>query len=529
MKKSAVLIVGLFLLMNTAFAGGILTKTNQSAQFIRMVSRNASTDMDAVYYNPAGLGQMENGFYFSLNNQSLFQTYTINSEFKYLNDPDYIGDVSAPFFPSAFAVYKMNKWSVSLGFSPIAGGGSITYNTGLPSFEKQISVLPISLSAAGIPTSDYSANLKLEGSSVYWGTQLNGSYSINKVITVSLGVRMNSAVNTYNGYIKDIMINPTNASLGFNGSMRTASSVFTTLSMVSTATAAGLESYIPTAGNFTIPQLQAAGMMTPAQAAMLSGGLGQNYNSAMTLSQVQNAYETQAAGMTARSEATADKYVDAKQTGLGLTPIIGVNLHFEKLNIGLKYEHISYLGLTNETTVDDIGFFPDGAKIGGDMPAIIAGGADYQILDKLKLSGSFTYFMDNKIGWGGNVYGQERTIDKNYLELSLGAEYKLNDKFTLSAGYLNSNAGVSEQYLSDFSYVNDANGIGAGFQWKLSDRLTLDAGAMVIVYQDQTKNFDKNGKFDEPNTALINNFGSYKETYGKESWSFAFGISYKIF
>ena len=286
MKKSAVLICGLFLLMNTAFAGGILTKTNQSAQFIRMVSRNASTDIDAVYYNPAGLGQMENGFYFALNNQSLFQTYSINSEFKYLNNPDYIGDMKAPFFPTAFAVYKKDKWSVSLGFGPNAGGGSITYDTGLPSFEKPISALPVSLSAAGIPTSEYSANLRLEGSSVYWGTQLNGSYSISKELTVSLGVRMNRAVNTYNGYIKDIMINPTNpagVNLGFNGSMQTASSVFSTLSMFSTATAAGLEPYIPKGGEYTLPQLQAAGLMTPGQAAMLSGGLGSNYNSAMTL------------------------------------------------------------------------------------------------------------------------------------------------------------------------------------------------------------------------------------------------------
>jgi hypothetical protein len=54
MKKFAVLIIGVFLLMNTAFAGGILTNTNQSAQFVRMLSRNASTDLDAVYFNPAG-------------------------------------------------------------------------------------------------------------------------------------------------------------------------------------------------------------------------------------------------------------------------------------------------------------------------------------------------------------------------------------------------------------------------------------------------------------------------------------------
>jgi long-chain fatty acid transport protein len=531
MKKSAVLISGLFLLMNSAFAGGILTKTNQSAQFTRMVSRNASTDLDAVYYNPAGIGQLENGFYFALNNQSLFQTYTVNSEFPYLNNPEYKGEMSAPFFPTAFAAYKKDKWSVSLGFGPNAGGGSITYDTGLPTFEKPISLLPISLSAQGLPTTAYSADLSLEGSSVYWGTQLNGTYSINKVLTVALGLRMNRAVNTYNGYIKDIMINPVNptgGNFGWDGSMRTASSVFTTLSNASKGAAALMQPVINGGGGgFTLSQLQQAGYITAQQAAILAGGLGAAYNPAMTASQVQGAYVAKADGLAGRAAATSDKYIDVEQTGLGLTPIIGVNLHFEKLNIGLKYEYKSFLGLTNHTTQDFTGFFPDSAKTSGDMPAIIAGGADYQIFKKLKLSGSFTYFLDNKIGWGNNVYGQERTIDKNYLELAFGAEYKLTDQFTISAGYLNSNAGVSEQYLSDYSYVNDANGVGAGFQWNLSKRLTLDAGAMVIVYKDQVKNFD--ASFDPLAASMGPLYKSYKETYGKEAFSFAFGIAYKIF
>ena len=71
MKKSAVLLCGMILSMSNAFAGGILTNTNQSAQFARMLSRNASIDLDAVYFNPAGLTQLENGFYFGLQNQSI--------------------------------------------------------------------------------------------------------------------------------------------------------------------------------------------------------------------------------------------------------------------------------------------------------------------------------------------------------------------------------------------------------------------------------------------------------------------------
>lgn len=61
----------------TTFAGGILTNTNQSAQFVRMLSRNASTQIDAVYFNPAGVMQLENGFHIALHNQTISQTRTI--------------------------------------------------------------------------------------------------------------------------------------------------------------------------------------------------------------------------------------------------------------------------------------------------------------------------------------------------------------------------------------------------------------------------------------------------------------------
>ncbi|NTV78917.1 MAG: hypothetical protein HGA25_07260, partial [Clostridiales bacterium] len=44
-------------------AGGLVTNTNQSAMYTRLQNRNASTDIDAVYFNPAGLTKLGNGFF----------------------------------------------------------------------------------------------------------------------------------------------------------------------------------------------------------------------------------------------------------------------------------------------------------------------------------------------------------------------------------------------------------------------------------------------------------------------------------
>jgi len=521
MKKIAVLISGAFLLMNTAFAGGILTNTNQSAQFVRMLSRNASTDLDAVYFNPAGLTQLKDGFYFGLHNQSIFQNRTINSEFTLLNNAEYKGEVLAPVFPTAFAAYKKDKLAISLGFGPNGGGGSAKYGTGLPSFEKLIASIPAGLTATKIPTTAYSANIEFEGSSVFWGTQLNGTYAINDIISVSAGVRVLMANNTYNGHLKDIMINPTYPAFGaaYTGGMVPATTFFAAgstflkgLSTNSVAASTGLSGAISGGVPATTP-LSSMPPATVSAVTQLLGAAGISAagmnigTAAATLNVVAQAFNNNAATMETNSIATADKKVDTKQTGTGFTPIIGINITLDKLNVALKYEHQTTLKLTNATVIDGTGLFTDGEESHSDLPGIISGGADYKVTDKLKASGN----------WGGNVYKQERTIDKNYLELAFGLEYKVAENLAISAGYLNSNTGVSEQYQSDFSYSNDSYTIGTGLQYNIGKKLVLDAGLMLTTYKDETKSFTDS------------TFGTYKETYGKDTFTFAFGLAYKIF
>ena len=96
----------LFLIFNTIFyssfifGGGILTNTNQSAYFVALQSRDASTDIDAVYFNPAGLNfiSTENKFFISLNNQIIKQERAVISDYQYLNNSKYVGKVDVPFF-----------------------------------------------------------------------------------------------------------------------------------------------------------------------------------------------------------------------------------------------------------------------------------------------------------------------------------------------------------------------------------------------------------------------------------------------
>jgi long-chain fatty acid transport protein len=81
MRRSLSAVVAAFLLSGTMFAGDILHNTNQSAMYTRMPARDATLGIDAVYYNPAGLTKLTDGFHFSINNQYISQTRTITSNY----------------------------------------------------------------------------------------------------------------------------------------------------------------------------------------------------------------------------------------------------------------------------------------------------------------------------------------------------------------------------------------------------------------------------------------------------------------
>ncbi|MGB7297643.1 MAG: hypothetical protein WBC70_18860 [Candidatus Aminicenantales bacterium] len=226
MKRGFVAII-LALVVAPLVFGTIITNTNQSVQYLRLLNRNASLGLDAVYYNPAGVVHLENGFHLAIHNQSAFQTKTVNNSFPFLNNAEYVGDVEAPIFPSLFAVYKKDKFALSFGFGVNSGGGSADFKTGLPSFEIPISMLPTLVSGFGIPTTSYSADIAFSGKSFYLGFQVNAAYAISEVFSLAAGIRYVSASTNYEGELANIMFNPQHPLLNPGGGMMSAAQFFT--------------------------------------------------------------------------------------------------------------------------------------------------------------------------------------------------------------------------------------------------------------------------------------------------------------
>ncbi len=464
MKQKLFTLLILCVFSTTVFAGGIVTNANQSAQYVRMLARDASTSIDAVYYNPAGLTKLADGFHISLSNQSIFQKKTIESTYIHLNEQKYVGDVAAPLFPDFYAAYKKGKFALGFGFQPNAGGGSAKYDTGLPSFEIPYSSIPYILSVqAGNPNfcTDYTADIQFDGTSIFWGAQLNAAYEINEMISLSAGARMIFAKNTYKGHIKNILINPQHPVINPSGGLMPATDFFT------------------------------------------------------------------AAGNAPYAALTSDQEVDAEQKGIGYTPIIGANLTFgEKLNVGLKYEFRTKLELENNTKKDLVQpQFEDGAKFRNDIPAILSVGFTYKVIPQLRVSAGAHYYFDKDAKFeyfDSNGDMHEKEIDGNLYEIALGGEYDITDKVLISAGYLYTKTGVGTGYQTDLSHSLTSSTVGFGGAFKATEKLDINFGMLYTMYSSDAKNQSRILMEGTPAEQTIN----YKDTYTRTNIVFSVGFGY---
>ena len=479
MKKVLLLSIALFC-SGMVFAGGIMTNANQSAMYTRLMVRDATLGIDAVYYNPAGLNFLPNdGFHLSLNNQSITQNRLISSDNPlFTNVPtEYKGKVSAPLFPGIYAAYKTGKWAFSFGFNPVGGGGGAKYDDGLPSFESEVAVLPPLLNSqlAGVDqafgtdfatVNGYRYNTSFEGTSIFFGEQLNVSYAINDMISVAIGGRFVHAKETYKGYLTDVEINSQSTVLG--GWQDPAA-------------------YVSDIADFTRPLDSATGANLDIFAALVGAS-------------------------------TADRLVDVEQTGIGFTPIIGVNIKLsDELNLALKYEHQTKLEL--ETKVIDNkhgGLFEDGEKVRKDMSSLISVGAMYYPIENLMVTGGFHMYFDTMADYGvtsddpntgDEIRLENKDILDNSYELAIGSEYSITEKLGVSIGYLRVISGTTDKYNTDLSYTSSSNTFGGGFVFAFTPKVELNLGASYTKYEDVSRSMPF-----ETNPAI-----SVTETYKKDA------------
>lgn len=469
MRKLFQVSILLLIVSIPTFAGGLLTNTNQHIAFLRNIARGASTEIDAVYSNPAGVAFMNDGLHLSFNGQSASQTRTITSTFAPFagnggnQTKIFKGEASAPFVPSMQAAYKKNNWTFSGSFAITGGGGKATFNEGLGSFESQVAMIPAMLSNAEIAgvkpfagTNKYAVNSYMEGRQYIFGLQLGATYKLTDYLSVFGGGRMNYVSNRYYGYLKNI-----SANLAGGGMMN-------------------LNQYFTSAAN---QYTTAASQYTAAAAAAIAAGNNELANQYTAAAASATKAAATAAGVAIK---TADKELDCDQSGWGVTPIIGADFKMDKLNIGVKYEFKTKLNVENKTKINTTGVaaYDHGINTPNDIPSLLTIGAQYSILPTVRASIGWNHFFDQHAGMANQ---KQKYLSGDTNEFLAGVEWDITDRVLVSGGYQNTNYGLEDGYMSDMSFTTNSYSVGMGAAFKLNKNLKLNVAYFFSIYDGYTK------------------------------------------
>ena len=514
MKYQKTALAALLLAMATSTqAGGLLTNTNQNIAFNRNFARVGAIGIDGVYFNPAGVAFLDQGFHLSLNFQNVYQTRQITSAFSVptfantpyeypftLNGGDktdgskfYEGKASVPILPSFQVAYNKDKWSFQAGFGLTGGGGKASFNEGLPSFERQIAILPALinqqlptfstlLGQQETPATSYSMQSYMSGHQYNFGLQLGVAYKINENLSVFGGARFNYIYNKYEGNI-------TNISADVNGNNQNLYEYFGSKAKLLTEKAAALQAQAVAAKTQADAyQAQANAATDPTAKAQLQAAANQYAAGAQQASAGAKMVSAGADKLNSSKELVKDRYVEVSQRGWGITPILGIDYRTGKWNFAARYEFTTKFNIENNTKRDDTKKYENGVNTPNDIPGILALGAQYEVLKNLRVMAGYNHYFDKDARMDNN---KQRFLKHNTQEFLAGVEWDINPSVTVSAGGQRTLYGLGDgKYLTDLSFVTSSYSFGVGAKIKVAKNAHLNVAYFFTNYSKFTKNYE---------------------------------------
>lgn len=450
MKKSLVILS--LLTSANAFAGSIDYLAQQDAEYFAHPAMIGKVGVSGAYYNPAGTVFLEDGLYVQLNSQTLFKTYEMDTRLNGTDKLSHESDHPSAFVPSIQIVKKEGDRSYFLHAGAAAGGGAVKYENGISAFE--VIGQEIHSGLQGLFSNNkvhYLGGSTVNGSSYYINTTFGIAQKINPKFSVAGGLRFMYAMRELNG---------------------TAS------------------------------------------------------------------YDLNLTGEEEIKKENIRVDIDSERTGWGVGGVFGFHYQpIEKLNIGFKYETEVELNLDADGRLDTTKTGEFNGQFGElfagniinqidktleghpviaewleddrrNLPAMMALGVSYELTDRITLltSGNYYFIKD------ANRNGCYENYDNGY-EISVGVDYKLNDKWTLMAGYQYTDTGANENTYKDTDYALDADMYGVGVKYT----------------PDETKEFIVSYAYvDYKNGTAVNEKGQETTTFKKEVNAIGLSATFKF-
>lgn len=421
-------------------AGGLMTNTNYHIAFDRMFARGATTEIDAVFSNPAGLAWGHEGLQLSLNFQKPWQNRDIEASVPGFLGQDlqkkYKGKASAPIVPAMFAAYKQDRWVASAMIGIVGSGGFVKYDEGVPMFNIPMTAM---LASNGIMPNQYTLDSQMKGKQYIYGFQANFTYRLTNFLSAAIGLR----ANYYDGYYRGHVV----------------------------ADMAGTK----------LVNLQ----------------------------------------------------LDCLQKGWGFTPIFSIDFHQGPITIGARYELRTKINTKNDTkdlTATIAGMTPeqvaatlgpktaayqDGVKTRYDMPSLFTIAAQYEFTPQLRAAAEYHFFDDKNARMAGD---RQEQLEHGTHEFLLGAEYDIDDRFTVSCGGQRTDYGLSDSYQSNTSFACDSYSIGLGGAMNLTDNIRLNVSYFCSLYS----------KYKVESASYLGTPYTGSDTYSRTNHVIGIGIDYKF-
>lgn len=430
-----------------------------NAVVLRDPARQSSTEIDAAIFNPAGTAWLKEGFHISLSGIASWKSVDsqINGREKQYNVEH------RNITPAIQLAYKTGDWTFSASFASEGGMGKIQgdngismgegmfnglvdqYNTNFNSFMTlydlayQLGVAPeLNIHKEDelrLNSSDYSARLN------NWTTRVGASYKFNDWLSGHIGIKLNC--------------------IHYSSQYEMSTEIF----RPSTNTTFAPESY----HNVVIEQLNASSIQN-------------NYIQSMKEYLQINQTFCNTFDLLGESIGTP---ISSNQWGL--SPIIGLNAHFDRFNFGIKYEFQS-IKLNDTDVLNPI-----------KTPAELSVGASWQALNWLKVAvGSNIFFKTSDLGFNGL---QEQTT----YNLSGSLTFNLPKNWIISGGYSYYRSTEINDPLLNMAVAYPPMGrnqFSLGLGYDINKNLQFNVGANVYVKgvkQESTNqfNFNFNGESHE--------------------------------
>ncbi len=396
----------------TTFAGGLLTNTNQNAAFLRNAARDAVIDIDGVYSNPAGIAFMPQGWHISLSWQAAMQKRQL--------------DVNNPLF-----AMNTNNPNAKRSFEGDASAP----------------VIP-SVQAAWVINDKWSVSGQFAVGGGGGKCEFDNGLPMFEELIAGM---------TYMKYQELITAKPEMAGV-----------ISPSYSMNQNLTGEQYIYGLQLGGTYKV--LDNLAVFAGARGVYFKGAYVGEINNIKVLGQDVPGYS-----------------LDCQQKGFGITPIIGVDWNLGRLNLAAKYEFRTNIVLENDatnspnlaalaSTVPAVAVFADGANVDSDIPAILTVGAQYQLLEDLRVMGGFHYYFDK------DCEGASTAVSDNTWEALLGVEWDVNDKIMLSLGAQRTQYGFDDEDMGDTNFNISSTALTIGGAYKFNEKMKLNVGYMHSFY-----------------------------------------------